>query len=99
MAKRIVNVVEILFGVPNRYRRQWHVDALPTKNNSNLPPYTVSIPRWGDMWQCSCINWTRNHPREDCKHIMRVKLQEAVPAQIGATQSMIAVQSTGRMFR
>lgn len=99
MAKREVKVIEIKFGIPSRYLRQWHVDASPTKTNFNPSPYTVSMPRESDMWECSCMNWTHNHPREDCKHIMRVKLQEAVPSRVQVPQSMVVVQSTGRMFR
>jgi hypothetical protein len=38
-------------------------------------PYIVSISdESGGTWACSCPAWTRTVPREDCKHIMRVRL-------------------------
>jgi len=27
----------------------------------------------GHAWECSCPSWTRNMPRSDCKHILRIK--------------------------
>lgn len=46
---------------------------------SGATPYIVSHKKDGE-WQCSCPAWTRNTPREDCKHILRVKLAENVPS-------------------
>jgi hypothetical protein len=74
------------------YKGQWYVSG------SAASPYTVSEAK-DSNWSCSCMAWTRNHPREDCKHIMRVKLQEAVPAEVKINSSMQFVQSTGRKFR
>ena len=80
------------------YNGQWTVSASPTKNNSNPDPYTVSEANDGN-WSCSCMNWTRHHPREDCKHIMRVKLRENTPVEVKVEPKMQFVQSTGRVFR
>ncbi|SRR6266496_497617 len=33
-----------------------------------------------ESWACSCMNWTRNMPRVDCKHILQIKLKEKVQA-------------------
>jgi hypothetical protein len=102
VAKREVKVQllnSIGGGLPSRYKRQWAVDATPTTKNPIPKPYVVSEPRTGDMWECGCMNWIGTHPREDCKHIMRVKLAEAVPATVKIEPGMVAVQATGRMFR
>jgi len=73
------------------YRGQWRVSG------SASEPYIVSHYH-DDNWACSCMAWTRNHPREDCKHIMRVKLAEAVPAEVPVTKTH-QVEFTGRVFR
>jgi hypothetical protein len=80
------------------YAGQWTVSASPTAKTPNPDPYTISEAKDGN-WSCSCMAWTRNHPREDCKHIMRVKLAESKPIEIQATRGMQFVQSTGRKFR
>lgn len=80
------------------YKAQWEHSASPTKNNPSPDPYVVSQDT-SDNWSCGCMIWTRTHPRTDCKHVMRVKLMEAVPAQVQVVQSMLAVQSIGRKFR
>lgn len=80
------------------YKGQWTVSASPTSKNPNPDPYTVSLANDGN-WSCACMIWTRNHPREDCKHIMRIKLAEAVPAEVKIEPSMQFVQATGRKFR
>lgn len=49
-------------------------------------PYIVSHKTTGaklgnvteDGWACSCMAFTRNTPREDCKHILKVKLFEGM---------------------
>jgi hypothetical protein len=95
--KRAVEVHKIAnhrFG----YKGQWTVSASPTKNNSSPDPYIVSEANDGN-WSCSCMNWTRNHPRVDCKHILKVMLGEARPVEVQATPKMQFVQSTGRVFR
>ncbi len=74
------------------HKRQWYVSG------SAATPYTVSEAKDGN-WSCSCMSWTRNHPREDCKHIMRVKLTGAVPAEVKVQPSMQFVAATGRVFR
>lgn len=32
----------------------------------------------GDGWACSCMAFTRNTPREDCEHILKVRLHEGL---------------------
>jgi len=29
-------------------------------------------------WQCSCKSWTTTVPRQDCKHVVAVKLKEGI---------------------
>lgn len=41
-------------------------------------PYIVSKKTKSGEWQCSCPDWTKHTPRTDCKHILKVKLQEGV---------------------
>ena len=74
------------------YTSQWYVSG------SASVPYTVSEAKDGS-WSCSCMAWTRNHPREDCKHIMRVKLAEQTPVEVKILPSMQFVQAKGRVFR
>ncbi len=76
MAKQQKKQVTVTGKSPSyAYRNQWYVSG------SAAEPYIVSEAKDGN-WSCSCMAWTRNHPREDCKHIMRVKLQESKPAEI-----------------
>ena len=100
MAKQQKRAVEIHKIVNPRfgYVSQWTHGASPTKNNSSPDPYTVREAKDGN-WSCSCMNWTRNHPREDCKHILRVKMQEAKPVEVKVQPKMQFVQATGRVFR
>ena len=51
------------------YARQFDVGSFtdPAKK-----PYKVSERQDGG-WECSCPAWTRNTPRKDCKHILKVK--------------------------
>lgn len=67
---------------------QWAVQG------SGNAPYIVSHKKDGE-WQCSCPAWTRNTPREDCKHILKVKLVEKVPSSIvvGMTKTVVTVES------
>src|SRR5271166_1561749 len=83
MAKQQKRAVEVHKIANPRYgnKGQWTVSASPTSKNLNPDPYTVSLANDGN-WSCACMIWTRTHPREDCKHIMRVKLAEAVPAEV-----------------
>jgi hypothetical protein len=93
MAKQQKKAVTVGRKTPSYgYKNQWYVSG------SAATPYTVSEANDGN-WSCSCPAWTRNHPREDCKHVMRVKLAEAVPAEVKVEPSMVATVSTGRMFR
>lgn len=34
-----------------------------------------------DGWACSCMNFTRNVPRTECKHILKVMMSEGVTSQ------------------
>jgi hypothetical protein len=95
--KKIVTVTKATHTLNgfSRYKAQWYVSG------SAATPYTVSELRNGD-WECSCMAWTRNHPREDCKHIMRVKLQENTPAPaltMASTPSLAVPIYTGRKMR
>jgi hypothetical protein len=54
------------------WTEQWAVQG------SGKIPYIVSHKKDGE-WQCSCPAWTTTTPREDCKHILKVKLYEKVP--------------------
>jgi hypothetical protein len=58
---------------------QWSVTG------SAKEPYIVSHKTNGsngstteDGWACACMAFTRNTPREDCKHILKVKLFEGM---------------------
>ena len=95
--KRPVTISKILnprYG----YKSQWFHSASPTPKNSNPDPYVVSLANDGN-WSCDCMNWTRTHPREHCKHILRIQVQENTPVEIKIEPKMQFVQATGRMFR
>ena len=83
---------------PPRLRAEWSYKGQWYVSGSANTPYTVSEATDGN-WSCSCMAWTRNHPREDCKHIMRVKLMENTPVEVKIEPKMQFVQSTGRVFR
>lgn len=60
---------------------QWSVTG------SGKQPYIISHKTNGgngstteDGWACSCPAFTRNVPREDCKHILKVRLSEGIGA-------------------
>lgn len=59
------------------WKDQWAVQG------TGKIPYIVSHKNNAqgseDEWQCSCPSWTGNMPREDCKHILKIKLVEKVP--------------------
>lgn len=83
------------------YSGQWTHSASPTSKNAYPAPYVVSLAKDGN-WSCSCMNWTRTHPREDCKHIMRVKLSVNTPAPavtMASTPSLALPTYTGRKMR
>jgi hypothetical protein len=50
---------------------------------SGKMPYVVSHKKNAAgsslEWQCSCPAWTTTTPREDCKHVLKVKLTEGIP--------------------
>jgi hypothetical protein len=45
-------------------------------------PYIVSWKKINHPtqteWQCSCKSWTTTVPRQDCKHVVAVKLKEGI---------------------
>jgi len=76
------------------YENRWAVTG-------SASPYIVSEAKDGN-WACSCMAWTRTHPREDCKHILRIKLQENTPAPaptMSSAPSLAVITYTGRKMR
>ena len=99
MAKQSKAQVSVTLLPAYAYKNRWGVSG------SAAMPYIVSEAKDGN-WACSCMAWTRNHPREDCKHIMRVKLQDQfehgarfAPATVASTPSLAVIQYTGRKMR
>ena len=94
--KAVVTVTKVqTHFMSHQYKGQWHVTG------SAANPYTVSEAKDGN-WACSCMAWTRTHPREDCKHIMRVKLSINTPAPaatMSSVPSLACVSVQGRKFR
>jgi hypothetical protein len=80
------------------YKKQWHHSASPTNKNPNPNPYVVSMANDGN-WSCDCMNWTRTHPRTECKHILKIQVASNTPQEIKIEPKMQFVQATGRMFR
>ena len=93
MARQSKAVVTVT-ALPNSYgyKRRWAVSG------SAATPYTVSEATDGN-WACSCMNWTRTVPREDCKHVMRVKLMTATPIPVPINKSLTLPTYTGRKMR
>lgn len=93
MAKQSKAAVTVT-DLPNSYgyKRRWAVSG------SAATPYVVSESTDGN-WACSCMNWTRTHPREDCKHIMRVKLQTAQHVPVPVNNSLAMPTYSGRKMR
>ena len=52
------------------YKKQWDVQGSARK------PYIVSLTMNNDF-VCSCPAWTRSTPRKDCKHIKKIKDENA----------------------
>lgn len=42
-------------------------------------------------WQCSCPAWTRHVPRTDCKHIIRVKVENMTTKESEAYKQVAAM--------
>jgi hypothetical protein len=78
----------------SNYARQWNVKG------SRPAPYVVSLGGIGD-WRCSCFAWTQNIPREDCKHVLRVKLKlVSGEGKIETVPSLpVPKKTVGRRFR
>lgn len=67
------HLTEVRYG----YERQWEVQG------SAKTPYIVSL-RTNGIYECSCLAWTRTTPREDCKHILLIKLAYVMPGAVGS---------------
>ena len=50
----------------DKWAKQWQVQG------SASAPYTVSVD-WNSNWACSCVGWIRHFPRQDCKHIKKIR--------------------------
>jgi hypothetical protein len=100
MTEQPKKIVTITHMVGNSvYKNRWHVLG------SAKFPYVVSETTHGD-WLCSCPAWTKNSPREDCKHIFRVKLERALswdehtPAvTMASNPSLRKITYSGRKMR
>ena len=82
-----MNVGEIQeLGPSGCYARRWAVQG------RGRNPYTVTIkknlikgePPY-DVFGCSCPDWAKHYPRQDCKHIMKIKLEVLAPTQPAPT--------------
>ena len=73
-------------------------------------PYVISKKQKTGEWQCSCPDWSKHVPREDCKHILKVKMQEGIlvtkeknifsaPVVPVQNQGMALPAPKGRKFR
>lgn len=85
----------------NQYKAQFTVTGKSKNRKTGKPyEYTVSI-RHDETWECSCPNWTQNHPREDCKHILAMKLKQTAGfvAPLVVDDKLSLEQATGRKFR
>lgn len=51
---------------------------VPSSSKGSTKVYNVrhyhKLLAHNERWECACPNWTQNTPREDCKHILLVKL-------------------------
>lgn len=74
------------------YKNQYEVASQSSKGRH---VYKVSENHDGS-WECACMNGTRTMPRQDCKHILRKKLELQVGFKPVAPK---AVVTEGRMFR
>lgn len=63
-------------------------------------PYIITARRkpgegvktgWDYVWGCSCPDWTKHMPRQDCKHIVAVKLKEKILVIAGGQGTGIPV--------
>lgn len=64
------------------YQQQWQV---PSQSSKGKKMYTVSL-RHDGTFECACMNWTRTVPREDCKHILKVRC-----GQVKSDQTLLGV--------
>ncbi len=90
---KVVTVTTLSVDSWGQYKHRWAVSG------SAAEPYTVSEAKDGN-WACSCIAWTRTHPREECKHILRVQRITLAPAPEAApAPSLTKVTYVGRKMR
>lgn len=78
------------------YTKQFQVKSLSSSRHEKF--YTVSLKHDGS-WECSCPAWTRQSPRQDCKHVLQIRLQTQVPVAQPVKQTPVSVEVTGRRFR
>ena len=66
-------------------------------SQSSKGKHTYTVSEYFDgSWACACMNWTRTVQRQDCKHILKKKLE----LQVGFTPvAPKAIVTEGRMFR
>lgn len=77
-----------------RWLQQWKV-----LSSNGKKEYVVSQCE-DKTFACSCPNWTRNMPREECKHILRQRLTMIGTSIILSPNSVLTIkQVSGRKFR
>lgn len=81
-------------------KQQWTVLGTKSHKTGNTPEYVVTLYS-DDTWACACMNWTRNMPREDCKHILRKQKELGIGFAVQPITSGLELvgQETGRKFR
>lgn len=80
------------------YAQQFQVKSLSSSRHEKF--YTVS-KRHDGTWACSCPAWTRQSPRQNCKHILSILVQQmqAQPPQPVKSTPQPAEVSPVRRFR
>ena len=60
--------------------QRWKVPGMAKKGKE--PPLWTVYQDLNGLFSCNCPAWTKNMPRQDCKHILRVKLNQLQGAGI-----------------
>jgi hypothetical protein len=94
---KLGEIIELPLSASNQrcYKRLWSVQG------RGANPYTVSIKSGGTdvgTWGCSCPDWTKHMPRQDCKHILQVKWDQ-IKFGVKVKLIPIATIKVGRLFR
>jgi hypothetical protein len=94
--KKISNVAPQLIS-STQWEKQWSVEG----SRGNY--YKVSQHQ-DSTFACACKAWTTTTPREDCKHILLVRLQSIQQTATPQTNTTVSpvnqiTQVTGRRFR